>query len=174
VGRLLTLSLGLFAAAVFVASLVVHVLSLVPGTAIPFERVVWLHGLALLAFIATAVHASTSRNRVAHPGRSDTEELTRHAPPLVWGIGAVLFVYAIFNFAYFMATVEGQADVRDGHYVLMNRSVVIREISEAEYHQNRRLHARGVSGHWMMFSWVAVAYFLFVAPRVREEQAATN
>jgi hypothetical protein len=86
----------------------------------------------------------------------------------------VLFVYALFNFAYFLATVEGQAHLRDGHYVLIHKSTVLREITEAEYHENRRLQARGMSGHWMIFSWVAVAYFFWVAPRVREEQAAAS
>jgi hypothetical protein len=172
VGRIVPFLFGLFAAAVFVASLVVHVLALIPGTRLPFGRVVWLHGLTMLVFFLMIAHGATVQSRAVWLGYRKEEVqplMERQASCGVWTVGLALFVYAILNFGYFIATVEGQADVRDDTYILRKKSVVLREITEAEYHEHRRRDLRGMSGHWMMFAWVATAYFLVIAPRMRDE-----
>ena len=167
-----TFLLGLFAAAVFVASFVVHALALIPGTVLPMERIVWLHGLTMLAFFLMLIHSSIVHNRAVRLGCRDTEVQTHmmsQLPCAVSAIGIALFLYAILNFVHFAVTVEGSARFRDGKYVLMKKAVLLREISEAEFHEHRRLDLQGMSGHWLIFSWVAASYFLFVAPRMRNE-----
>ena len=168
----IALLFGLFAAAVFVASFVVHVLSLIPGTVLPMERVVWLHGLTMLAFFLMLLHYCIVHNWAVRLGCRDTEVQTHmmsQLPPAVALIGVALFLYAILNFVHFAVTVEGSAHFRDGKYVLMKKAVLLREISEAEFHEHRRLDLQGMSGHWLIFSWIAASYFLFVAPRMRNE-----
>lgn len=169
--RFVTFLFGLYAALVFLASLVVHVLSLIPGEVVSLERVVWLHLAAMAAFFALVVHAALTHNREAGRGYCDDfhAELLSRVPCAVGAIGVALLAYAILNFVHFAATVEGSAEVRDGAYVLMKKAVVVREITEAEYHEHRRLDVQGLSGHWLVFSWAAVSYFFFFAPRVREE-----
>jgi hypothetical protein len=167
-----TFQLGLFAAAVFVASLVVHALSLIPGTVLPMEQFVWLHVLTILVFLPVVVHICRVHNRAVRLGLREAELqplMMRHIPCAVVAVGAALFVYAIANFAHFAATVEGSAEFRDGKYVLMKKGVVIREITEEQYHEHRRLDLQGLSGHWLVFSWLAVTHFFFVAPRVQYE-----
>jgi hypothetical protein len=172
IGRIITFLAALFCLAIFIASVSVHVLSLIPGTVLPFQRVVWLHGLTMLAFFLMIVHGATLRNRAVRLGRKETEVqpmMERQAGCGVWVIGLTLFVYAMLNFGYFAVTVEGSATIEDGKYVLKKKSVFIREINEAEYHEHRRHDLRGMSGHWLIFSWVATSYFFVVAPRMRAE-----
>jgi hypothetical protein len=172
VGRVVTFLLGLFAATVFLASATVHVLVFVPGIVLPMERLVWTHLAAMLAFFAVIAHAAVLRNRAVASGQTvpdATYWLEGRVPCAVWAIGLALFLYAIVNFVQFVATTEGQAGVKDGAYVMQRKAVVLRELTEAEYHVQRAFELRGMSGHWMIFAWVSTAYFLFVAPRAREE-----
>ena len=167
-----TFLLGCFAAAVFVASFVVHALSLIPGTVLSMQRIVWLHGLTMLAFFLMLIHSSVVHNRAVRLGCRDTEVqplMMSHLPCAVAAIGVALFLYAILNFVHFAVTVEGSAQIREGKYVLMKKSVLLREITEAEFHEHRRLDLQGMSGHWLIFSWVAASYLLFIAPRMRNE-----
>jgi hypothetical protein len=172
VGRVVTFLFGLLCATLFVACATVHVLSLVPGTVLPMERIIWLHVLALLAVFAVGIHVASVRKHRAAPdsiAADPTAELEKRAPSAVWTIFVVLFVYAILNFGYFAVTTEGQAGIKDNKYVLRRKSRILRELNEAEYHEQQRFELRAMSGHWMMFGWAATAYFLFVAPRLRRE-----
>ena len=167
-----TLMLGLFAAMVFAASATVHVLTLIPGTVLPIEQLAWLHGLTILVFLPVVAHLCRVQNRARRLGLREEEVqplMLRHIPCSVVAVGAALFLYAIVNFAHFAATVEGSAELRDGKYVLTKKAVLIREITESEYHEYRRLDLQGMSGHWLVFSWLAVTHFFFVAPWVRYE-----
>lgn len=170
-GRVVTLVLGLVATAVFVTSAVVHVRSLVPGTHIAFERVVWLHVVTLGLCLLAAVHYAarlTRANRLGWTEKDYQPEIGGRVPCGLMAVGLALLLYAIVNFVHYMATTEGSAEVRVGKYVLMHKARVIREINEAEYHEQRRLDAQGFSGHWLFFSGVAAAYFLLIVPRTRE------
>jgi hypothetical protein len=65
--------------------------------------------------------------------------------------------YALVNFAVFIVLSEGGGPhERDGKYVLQEHGTVLRELSEAEYHQQRAYVVRGFSGHWMLFSSAAL------------------
>ena len=171
-GRFVTFLFGLYSAAVFVASAAVHIWTFIPGEVVSLEQVVWLHLATMAAFFLMLVHAALNHNREEQPGcrgRDFHAEMLSRVPCVVGAIGIALLAYAILNFVHFAVTVEGSAEVRDGAYVLMKKSALIREISEAEYHEHRRLDVQGLSGHWLVFSWAAVSYFFFFAPRVREE-----
>jgi hypothetical protein len=172
-GRVVTFLLGLVAAAVFISSAAVHLRALVPGTHIAFERVVWLHVVTLGLCVLAAGHYAVVANRAKRLGWTEKDyqrEIGGRAPCGVWAVGLALLLYAIVNFVHYMATSEGNAEVRDGTYVLIqpNSTRVIREITEEEYHEQRRLDAQGISGHWLFFSGVAAAYFLVLVPRTRE------
>jgi hypothetical protein len=76
----------------------------------------------------------------------------------------VFGIYALINFALFFILVrEGSPRMRNGKPFLMNRSTVVREISEAEFHKRQADLVRGFSGHWMMFSTAAMTLLSGVA-----------
>src|SRR5262245_54035109 len=104
-GRLLTFLLGIFAAAVFVASVIVHILSLIPGTVLPLEQIVWLHALTLLVFFLMLGHTSILRNRALRRGCNADDVhavMQRQAPCGVWMITTTTFLYVVLNFGYFL------------------------------------------------------------------------
>jgi len=65
----------------------------------------------------------------------------------------VIFVYALLNFVLFLVLTRGlYAKHQNGQYVLASHGHVERVVSEAEYREDRLRHARGLSGHWILFS----------------------
>jgi len=169
-GQVVTTFLAMFCVAVFVASVVVHILSLIPGTVLPFDLANLLHVGALLALFGVMFHASTMRKRALRAGF--TPQVVAKAnelqlPRLLTMLGVVVFVYVVVNFSYFLITNDGAARIRDGKYVLIQRKMNPRELSEAEYHELQRQELRGMSGHWIFLSGLAVGYCLFVVPHVR-------
>lgn len=169
-GRVVTAFLATFCVAVFVASVVVHILSLIPGTVLPFDLAILLHVGALLALFGVMFHASVMRKRALR-ARFTPQAIAKankpQLPRLLTTFGMAVFVYVLVNFSYFFITNDGSARIRDGKFVLMHKSVERRELSEAEYHEHQRQELRGISGHWVLFSGFAVGYCLFVVPRVR-------
>jgi hypothetical protein len=171
VGRVATFLAAIFCLAMFIASVSVHVLSLIPGTVLPFDGCALLHLGAMAAVFAVIIHTRSVRRRAnaaGMQGKRITDLLMRSTPRLFTRIEAFLFFYVIFNFVYFVITHEGTPRIRDNKYVLMHKSTHLRDLTEEEYHEYTRRELRGMSGHWLLFSGLALGYFVLVVPRVRE------
>jgi hypothetical protein len=143
-----------FAAAVLIVSLVVHAstfLGIDPMAVWP--GVMFIHLAIFPPFIAAIYYAS--RIGGAKQGRQD--RVISSAPLWLRILAGVFFAYALVNFAIFLVLVEGGGPhEREGKYVLEEHGTVLRELSEAEYHQHRAYVVRGFSGHWMLFSSAAL------------------
>ena len=82
------------------------------------------------------------------------------------------FIYAFINFALFMVLMEGGSpSSKNGTYYLHSHGRKIRDITKKEYQRFLAYEVRGVSGHWMIFSIVPMAYFLTVRPKLQESTA---
>lgn len=94
------------------------------------------------------------------------QQLRAACPPWLFAAGIALFVYAGINFFLFMQITEGGNPViENGKYLLKEHGSLIRELTPAEYGAHRANEVRGFSGHWMVFYFMPMAYFLFVRPR---------
>jgi hypothetical protein len=86
-----------------------------------------------------------------------------------------MFIYALLNFAYFAFRQEGMpAREPDGTYALRNKGKFVRTISTQEYHAHRALHARGISGHWMLFYFLAAGILLDARHRPARTRQETD
>ena len=143
-----------FAAAMLLVSLVVHAstfLGIDPMAKWP--GVMLIHLAVFPPFIAAGSYASRAGGK--EPVGQD--RVFNSAPRWLRILTGVFFVYALVNFAIFLVLCEGGGPhERDGRYLLTSHGKVIREISEAEYHQQQAYVVRGFSGHWMAFSCVAL------------------
>jgi hypothetical protein len=155
------------ACAVFVASLAAHVatfLGIDPMETVP--GVMGLHFLIFPPFIAGIVYCKTA------PGGELTGNQVQAAAPrwLPWLTG-LCFVYAFVNFGLFMVLSGGGGPKESGgKYYLSSHGRVVRELTEAEYHQQRAYVVRGFSGHWMLFS--SAALLMIVGSRARPESSS--
>lgn len=165
-----TLILGLSAAAVFTACFVVHVCTFVPGSAVSLDGIGPLHAAGVAALVVTLTHFGMLNQRAREAGWKDGElgtllrELIPTRARLVFGI---LLVYVVASFAVFTVRAEGSPRVKDGRYELADKGKRVRDLTEAEYRDRRRLEVRGPTALWMLFSGVPAAYLLLLAPRVR-------
>jgi hypothetical protein len=167
--------LGLISLALFVVSLVVHVTAYVPGSGIVIDRVVGLHVGAMAVFFAMAAHAAVLRRRAAPFLRGEEEDekwVSSLIPWWVWRVGGVLFAYMFVNGVVFMATNDGAPHEYEGKFALTSHGRLVREVTEAEFHDHERYEVRGASGHWAFFSFVPTIYFLVVYPRAHAALAA--
>ena len=149
------------ACAVFVASLAAHVatfLGIDPMESFPGVMV--LHFLIFPPFVAGILLA-----------RDKNKNLEADAPAWLGRLVSACFVYAMVNFALFMfrSGASGGPAERDGKFVMSSHGHIVREITEAEYHQQRAYVVRGFSGHWMLFS--SAALLMIVGSRARPEEA---
>jgi hypothetical protein len=139
-----------FTAAVLLVSLVVHVstfLGIDPMEECP--GVMFIHVAIFPPFIAAICYA----NRIGGPKQGHQDRVIDSAPLWLRILAGVCFAYAFVNFAIFIVLAEGGVPhERDGKYFLTSHSTVLRELSEAEYHQQQAYVVRGFSGHWMLFS----------------------
>src|SRR6266511_1224446 len=151
--------LGLFSLVAFLVSLGLHVAGYVPGVQLAFDHVWWLAVTVLACFIAMTAHWSlfdrTIRQRVRSEGEAEPW-LLRRVPRWVWTVLGALFVYALASTAAYFATNEGRADIVKGKYVLTTHGRVVREVSEQEWQDARRLQVRGVSGLWLVFTAIKI------------------
>jgi len=167
--------LGWFSLAVFLAALGLHVAGYVPGVQLAFDQVWWLAVAVLACFVAMAAHWSLFDRAAVRKGQGEGDAepwLLRRVPRWVWTVLGALFVYALASTAAYFATNEGRADIVKGKYVLTTHGRVVREVSEQEWQDARRLQVRGVSGLWLVFTAIPAAYFLVVYPRARAALAA--
>ena len=99
--------------------------------------------------------------RKAFPRKPALAELRARFPDWVMALGLGVFLYALANFALFMGkTGGGNPVLRDGQYLLLSHGRLIRELSSSEYDGLRLNEVRGFSGHWLLFYFVPMAYFL--------------
>lgn len=172
----MTMKKALFyiAAGGWVTSLAVHLLALGGvdvQAGIPF--VFLLHiGIFVVAFPTLILQKAKQSELQKTPRRFSLSGEFQHAPRAVKVLAAAGFVYAILNFGLFMATHPGSPSIKDGQYVLMNHSAVIRTLTDAEYHLARAGELRGFSGHWIAFYGVFAAMLL--PPRKEEEATAST
>ncbi len=155
------------AAAVLAVSLVVHASTLLgidPQTKWP--GVMFIHVAIFPPFLA-AIYCSWRPGRPSGEGQSQAFD---RAPRWLRIMSGAFFVYALVNFALFMVLSQGGGvpDQRDGKYVLHSHGKVLRELSEAEYHQQRAYEVRGSASHWMMFACAALTLLWGTASRGRE------
>ena len=139
-----------FAAVVLIVSFVVHA-----STFLGIDPLAKWPGLMLihLAIFPPFIAAICYANRTAGTKQGSSDPVVSSAPWWLRLLTGVSVVYAIANFVLFIILMEGGApSERDGKYVLHTHGTVIRELSEAEYHQKRAYELRGFSGHWMAFS----------------------
>ena len=157
------------AGSVLAVSLVVHVstfLGVDPMAKWP--GVMLIHLAIFPPFIAALCYASRAGAKA--PGGQD--RVFDGAPRWLRILTGVCFAYAFVNFAAFMVLNEGGGPhERDGKYLLTAHGTVIRELTEAEYHQQQAYVVRGFSGHWMLFSSAALTLLVGTA-RLRRRSPA--
>ena len=74
----------------------------------------------------------------------------------------VICVYGFVNFLFFMFATEGGGPaIRDGKFILESHRRFIREITASEYWSFRANVTRGFSGHWLLFYYIPLAFFMF-------------
>jgi hypothetical protein len=153
-----------FAGIVLVVSLVVHVSTFLGID--PMEKwpgVMFIHLAIFPPFFAAISYA----NRIGGPKQEREDRVTNSAPRWLRRVAGVFSAYAIVNFVIFLFLVKGGGPhERDGKFFLMSHGSVLRELSEAEYHQQQAYIVRGFSGHWMLFSSAALM-ILVGAARLR-------
>jgi hypothetical protein len=158
-----------FAAAVLLVSLAVHVSTFLGID--PLEKwpgVMLLHLAIFPPFFAAICYA----NCIGGPKHGRQDRVVKSAPRWLQVLTGVFFAYALVNFAVVMVLVEGGGpSERDGRYFVTSHGTVFRELTEAEYHQQRAYEVRGFSGHWMLFSSAALMGLVGTA-RLRRRSAA--
>jgi hypothetical protein len=150
--------LGLVALTGFVLAAVAHVFALAGVDVAEYYPPVWfLHIGIFIVFIPFVL--SSRKILGAHPSLAAMRALV---PGWVFVAGLAVFIYAIVNFALFIAATQGgNPSMEAGKYLLKNHGRLIRELSQAEYVALRANELRGFSGHWLFFYFVAFAYFMF-------------
>jgi hypothetical protein len=150
-----------FTAVVLSVSLVVHALTFLGIDLLEtWPGLMLIHIAIFPPFFAAIIYA----NRTAGTQQGNIDPVVNSAPWWLRVLSVVFFVYGIANFAIFIVLTEGGGpSEREGKYVVMNHGTVIRELSEAEYHQHRAYVLRCASGHWMLFSCAALMLFVGVA-----------
>jgi hypothetical protein len=97
------------------------------------------------------------------------------APAWLRILAGVCFIYAFVNFGIFIVLSEGGGPhERDGRYFIMSHGTVLRELSEAEFHQHQAYEVRGFSGHWMLFSSASLMVLVGTARLRRRRSAASD
>jgi hypothetical protein len=150
--------LGFAALTGFVLAAVAHVYALA-GVDVA-EHVPLVRLLHVGVFIVFIPFVFSSRKILGkHPSLADMRALV---PGRVFAVGLAVFIYAMVNFALFIAATQGgNPAIEAGQYVLKNHGRLIRELSFAEYEALRANELRGFSGHWLFFYFVPFAYFMF-------------
>jgi hypothetical protein len=150
-------ALGFAALAGFLVSLCVHVAALFGVVAlIQMQWIWWLHVGIFVVFFPFVMNY-----RKAFPKKPGLAELRASFPDWVVALGLCAFVYALVNFALFLGkTGGGNPMLRDGQYLLMSHGRLIRELSSSEYNALKVNEVRGFSGHWLLFYFMPMAYFL--------------
>ncbi|MBN2695158.1 hypothetical protein JXR93_10905 [bacterium] len=136
------------------SGLIVHIISLSGiyiGDIIP---VFWLH---IGIFIVWLPVVGKSKN--GSKSINIDEIIPENVPTFMKVILKFVFPYAIINFMLFMLSQHGSPTILDGKFILQNKGVFIKNLTEIEYFKYKANEIRGFSGHWMLFYGYAVGYF---------------
>ena len=83
--------------------------------------------------------------------------ICKQTPTWITVIAIGGFIYNMFNFWLFKASVQGGPDIMDGQYILQNHGKLIAYLTEQEYHHYRANEVRFFSGFWLAFYGIAAA-----------------
>ncbi len=166
----------------FALSIVVHLSTFVPGWAISMAIAVPLHLLAMFSFFLMVISLvpllraspqSESEGAWSYFWRSHAEsqaanqKLITLAPTWMKIIGGLLIAYTVLNFVLFAFNTEGGTpSAENGSYRLHAHGKTIRDLTKQEYEKMGAFISRGFSGCWLLFSFLPLAYFSCVQPKL--------
>jgi len=152
------LAIGLVALVGFVISAAVHLLAVSGVDVLARYPDAWM--LHIGVFIVFVPYVFARRKTLG--ARPTLTRIRAQFPDWVVAIGLCLFAYTIANFLLFMlhAAPNGNPEIQEGKYLLVNHGRIVREVTATEYASLRSQQIRGFSGHWMFFYFVSSAYFL--------------
>jgi hypothetical protein len=88
-------------------------------------------------------------------------------------LAGIFFIYAFINFAiFFFLSKDGSPEIINGKYVLQSGTLIIKELTESEYHWQQAYILRGFSGHWMIGYLIPALYFWYPKPSSRLKSMA--
>jgi hypothetical protein len=157
-----------FAAVVLVMSIAVHAATFFgidPLESIP--SLMMLHGLVFPPFAAALYYG---RRLQFNHSISPLKLFTAAPRPLVV-LTCALALYTAFHFVSAVRTTEGNPSEHDGKYRLVEHGRIVREISEAEYHEHRARFVRAFSGGWMLFSCASILILTGATSLLRTTEA---
>ncbi len=158
--RWLRRAVGLLAAAGFVASLVVHLLTFIPRATVSLHSWIWWLHVAVFPLVLALILASREGMK-GLPRAEVNRRVLRTLPGCARVLLLLALCYAIVNFGLFMLNTDGAVASRSGGgYVLTVHGRVVRHVTEEEARRNEAETARGFSGHWMFFYLFPAAFFL--------------
>jgi len=150
--------LALLACLGFVLSLAVHVAALFGFNASTQIPHLWLLHLGI--FVVFIPMVLTSQKRLG--SKVSFAKLRAVFPAWVVTFGLVLAVYVALNFLFTMISLrEGGPGMQNGKFVLQSHGRFIRELTATEYTALKANEVRGFSGHWLIFYYIPLVYFLF-------------
>ena len=156
-----------FAATGWTLGLIVHLLSIADFDVTEKVPIVWGLHIGIFAVWIPAVlnlrsneelksyRQTNMRNRMNPIGFYKI--IFRQTPTWLIIIAMGSFVYAFINFMLFMGSQSGVADIKEGQYILQNHGLIIKTLTEQEYHHFKANEVRGFSGHWLAFYGIAAA-----------------
>ena len=151
----------ILSALIFAISFVVHLstfLQIDTMEAIP--GVMLIHVAIFPPFFAAIVYL----NKLSRERGYTTRQVLMQTPFWMRLVCGTCFAYAFINFIIFgIQSRNGGPSKEDGKFFLTEHGRVIREISEAEFHQHQNYVVRGFSGHWLAGSSAAVIFLTGVA-----------
>lgn len=174
--------LAVISGLIFVTSLAVHIATFAPHPKVYMESTWFIH-LAIFVPFGCMVVVLSARQREESKGinKSLTERIgeryaeafgaigrvVRMMPTHVLMLGIVLLIYVPINFLLFINHTWKGSPIEDrGRYYLSDHVTYVRELTRAEYDKYQAYVVRGFSGHWMVFSFLPLVYFLFVHDKV--------
>lgn len=117
-------------------------------------------GLHLFIFVMF-IPLVKSRGKSGAKGQRGEGMFGKDAPKIYENLLRVLALYVFVVFVWFLIFSEGgHPSMENGKYVLMNKSVVVRELTEQEFHYQRGLVIRGFSSAWLLFGSMCFMTFL--------------
>lgn len=147
---------GLLALVGFCLSLAVHGLALWGIDIQSHVPAIWV--LHLGFFVVSIPMIFQLRNSKY---KDDQMALFSDLPSWAVIVFVLLSAYVPVNFFVSMgvAMAQGAPEIHEGAFVLMKKGVLIRQLSEVEYHARLASITRGASGHWLVFYFLPFAYY---------------
>jgi hypothetical protein len=158
----------------FAVGLGVHVMTFMPGFYVSTAQVWPLHLLSLgvLGYAAVLVFGTKPFKARAHPARAAVLRERRRVmwesiPGPVKALQAVVVLYAVAAYLFFLVNVEGGVFAENGTYFLGRPDDVVRELTREEYRRFQMLNVRAYSGLWLAFTLGAAVLLAYCYPALR-------